>query len=104
MTSPDSSARSPSAASAKFHHRADAFAARERREAVVDLGKPDAPRDELVQLQPAAQVLVHQPWKIAVWPRVAIARAHDALLAHERSPAERDLFVHVDLAEPHHVS
>ena len=32
--------------------------------------------------------------------RVAVARADDPLLAHQRAPAERDLVVDVDLAEP----
>src|SRR5947209_1653219 len=121
MTSPDSSARSPSAAlacgasicpgasggwrsSAKLDHGPDALAARKRREAFVDFVEPDAPRDELVELEAPAQVLPRQPRKIAHRPRIAVARAHDPLLAHERAPAERHFVVHVDLAQPHHLA
>src|SRR5947209_1850445 len=105
MLSPDSSGRSPSSAiSAKFHHSANSLALGQRREALVDVGEPDATRDELVEHEPAAKILLRQPREIALGTCIAIARAHDAFLAHERSPAERDLLVDVDLAEPHDVS
>src|SRR5690349_8098917 len=118
MRSPDSSARSPRRArrwgastwsranggwrnSVEFDDTANAFAACEVGEAVVDVVEPQAARDERIEQHTAREVFARDPRKIAHRPRVAIARAHDALLAHQRSPAERHVLVHVDLAQPH---
>jgi len=62
MASPDSRKSRPrgffSQASAKLDHRADALAAGEGGEAVVDFLEPDSPRDELVQLHAPLEILV----------------------------------------------
>src|SRR5690242_18028040 len=121
MAPPDSSTRSPRCArrcgastwsgasggcrgSAKFDHGTNAFALCERSEAIVDFVQPDAARDQLVESDATGQVLVRDPRKVARGPRIAVARAHDALFAHQRAPAKGHLLVDVDLAEPHHFS
>src|SRR5207237_8213974 len=83
-----------------LNHGTNAVATSKRSEAFVDLVEPYAPGDELVQHQSPVEVFVDDPWKIARAPHVAIARSHDALLAHQRTPAEAHVFVDIDLAEP----
>src|SRR5689334_3190543 len=118
MRSPDSSARSPRRArrwgastwsrasggwrnSVKFDDTADPFAACEVSESLVDVVEPQAARDERIEQHTPRKVFARDPRKIARRPRVAVARADDALLTHQRSPAERHVLVHVDLAQPH---
>ena len=56
---------------------------------------------ELVQLHASLEILLRDPREVAPRRRVAVARAHEALLAHERAPAEGDVLVDVHLAEPY---
>src|SRR5262245_37756450 len=90
--------------SVEHHHGADRLAAPQCRETLVDGGEGDAAGDQLVEQQPAVEISVRQHWEIARRPGVAVARAADALLLHQRAPAEGDVLLDVDLAEPHHLA
>src|SRR6185369_11025536 len=66
---------------------------------VVDAFQRQTHRDQLVELEFAVEIALREERKIAPGPGAAIGGADDALLAHQRAPAEGDLLVHIDLAE-----
>src|SRR5439155_2026605 len=78
----------------------DPLAGLERGKAGVDLGERDMAGDQLVEMEPAVEIGAGQEREIARRPRPAIARAPDALLAHQAAPAEGDRVLDIDLAEP----
>src|SRR5262249_35639710 len=84
----------------EHHDGADRLAAAQGRKAVVDGGERDALSDQLVEQQAAVEIGLRQHRKIAPWPGAAVARAADALFLHQRAPAEGDVLLDVDLAEP----
>src|SRR5205085_4032208 len=82
------------------HDRADRLAGFEGSEAVIDLGQRDLPGDQLVEIEAAVEVGAREEREVARRPGAAIARTADALLGHQAAPAESDLVLHIDLAEP----
>src|SRR5205085_10584427 len=58
------------------------------------------PGDQLVEIEAAVEVSAREKREVARQPGAAIARTADALLGHQAAPAERDLVLHIDLAEP----
>src|SRR4051812_31948940 len=82
-------------------HGADALAAAHRVEALVDALQRQPRRDQFVELELALEVAAREPGEIALGPRAAVARTGDLLLAHQRTPAEGDVLVDVDLAQEH---
>src|SRR5205807_2575076 len=90
--------------SIEHHYRADRLSVPQLGEALVDIREPDALRDQLIQHQPAIEIGLGQHRKVARRAGAAVARAPDALLLHQRAPAERNVVSDVDLAEPHHLA
>src|SRR5262252_930388 len=83
---------------------ADDLTLTQRAKGLVDGVEAYALGDEFVQHQPPFQIGARQHGEITRGPGVAVARAADALLLHQRAPAETDLDVDVDLAEPDHLA
>src|SRR5205085_10371186 len=94
------SASGPVARWSEQHDRADRLAGFEGGEPVIDLGQRDMPGDQLVEIEAAVEVGAREEREVARRPGAAIARTADALLGHQAAPAESDLVLHIDLAEP----
>src|SRR5260370_10657586 len=70
------------------------------RKPAVDPVKRDAAGNQLAEHQRAVEIGTREQGKIPPRASITIADAADALFLHQRAPAERDVLVDVDLAEP----